>query len=244
MPVHGRPALNVRLVLAGSRNATPDIRRPLPLAKGKLGYMTDCFEGIIDRFLLSCSEFERTLQPVRPEQWVWPTPCTEWNVRQLVNHVTRGNLNYANLVEGASAAAFLRLREVDALDGDPVGAFARSVSTCAEAFARPGALRRELDYPLGRVVARQALAVRTTDTTIHTWDLARSVGAEETLDPGLVAWIDDHLDEIYAGLSETPRAPDTTHRFFAAPRAGSNDDAPQQDRLLRQMGRTPDRTGR
>lgn len=201
--------------------------------------MTDCFEGIIDRFLLSCGEFERVLQPIRPEQWAWPTPCTKWNVHRLVNHVTRGNLNYVNLVEGGSAAEFLRLREVDALGSDPVAAFARSVSTCADAFARPGALRRELDYPLGRVVARQALAVRTTDTTIHTWDLARAVGAEETLDPGLVSWISDHLDEIYADLSETPTDPDTAHRFFAAPRAGSTDNAPQQDRLLHRMGRTP-----
>jgi hypothetical protein len=66
------------------------------------------------------------------------------------------------------------------------------------------------------VVGRQALAVRTTDTVIHTWDLARAVGSDDRLDVGLIAWIDDSLEEIYAGLVETPTAIETTHRFFAA----------------------------
>ena len=194
------------------------------------------FDGIIARFVLSSTEFERTLRAVRPEQWNWPTPCTEWNVRQLVNHVTRGNLNYVALVDGGTSAEFLRLREVDALGTEPLGAYRRSVHACAEAFARPGALHRVLDYPLGRVPGQQALAVRTADTTIHTWDLARAIAADETLNPTLTTWIDDHIEEIYAGLTETPTATQTTHRFFAAPETAPAD-ASRQDRLLHRMGR-------
>ncbi|MCX4091416.1 TIGR03086 family metal-binding protein [Nocardia sp. alder85J] len=201
--------------------------------------MTDCFDRIVERFVLSSNGFERTLRAVRPGQWDRPTPCAEWNVRRLVNHVVRGNLNYVHLVRGGTGTEFLRQRDVDALGTDPVTAFTRSVSTCAAAFSRPGALQQELDYPLGQVAGQQALAVRTTDTTIHTWDLARAVDVEETLDPGLVAWITDHLGEIYADLPETPTASHTTHRFFAAPRSNSADDVSQQDRLLVLMGRNP-----
>ncbi|MFF2813215.1 maleylpyruvate isomerase N-terminal domain-containing protein [Streptomyces sp. NPDC058000] len=50
------------------------------------------FAGVIDRYLLSSSEFGRRLCAVRPEQWTAATPCTEWEVRHLVNHMTRGNL--------------------------------------------------------------------------------------------------------------------------------------------------------
>ncbi|MGP3975534.1 TIGR03086 family metal-binding protein [Streptomyces sp. 8N114] len=200
--------------------------------------MGSAFDGIIDRFVLSSAEFERRLTAVRAEQWCWPTPCTEWNVRRLVNHVTRGNLNYAALVHGGSGAGFLRLRDVDALGDDPVSAYADSVRECVEAFSGPGALRQVLDYPLGRVSGAQALAVRTTDNTVHTWDLARAVGGDETLDGGLVAWINAHLAEIYAGLPETPTAADTTHRFFAAPDGtASPQEASAQARLLRTMGR-------
>lgn len=89
------------------------------------------------------------------------------------------------------------------------------------------------------MTGRQALAVRTTDTTIHTWDLARAVAVDDRLDAGLVAWIDDSLDEIFAGLAEAPTATDTTHRFFAAPNGTLADDASCQNRLLHRMGRRP-----
>jgi uncharacterized protein (TIGR03086 family) len=223
---------------------TSDIRQPSPPVVGTLCRMADCFEGIVDRFVLSSGEFERRLRAVRPEHWAWPTPCTEWNVRQLVNHMTRGNLNYVGLVEGGTGAEFLRLRDVDALGTDPVGAYTRSVRECAEAFRRPGALQRDLDYPLGQVTGQQALAVRTTDSTVHAWDLARAIGVDDTLDTSLVAWIDDHLDEIYAGLAETPTAVETTHRFFAAPVGMLARGASQRDRLLRRMGRKPNVVGR
>ncbi|MEW2179361.1 TIGR03086 family metal-binding protein [Streptomyces sp. NPDC005406] len=194
------------------------------------------FADVIDRHLRAGSEFTRRLLAVGPEQWTAPTPCAEWDVRRLVNHVTRGNLNYIVLLDGGSAADFLRLRDEDALGGDPIGAYNRSVQECAAAFRRPGALQQILDYPLGPVAGGQALAVRTTDTVIHTWDLARALGVPEKLDPGLTAWIEDNLVHIYAGLAESPIAVDTTHRFFAAPGAPPAEET-RQSRLLRLMGR-------
>lgn len=52
------------------------------------------------------------------------------------------------------------------------------------------------------------------------------------------------LREIYAGLAETPLAPETTHRFFAAPHGRAADGASPQDRLLHLMGRSPAGAGR
>lgn len=100
------------------------------------------------------------LATVRPGQWNWPTPCTDWNVRQLVNHRVQGNLNHFRLLDGATGAEFLRSRDADALRADPPGAYARSAQECAVAFSRPGALQQVPDYPLGRVIGQQALAVR------------------------------------------------------------------------------------
>ncbi|MCZ4118538.1 TIGR03086 family metal-binding protein [Streptomyces sp. H39-S7] len=202
--------------------------------------MINTFEGIVERFVLAGDGFGRVLREVRPEQWGWPTPCAEWDVRLLANHMTRGNLSYVSLLDGGTAADFLDLRDADALGADPVAAYTRSFQECATAFSRPGALQQVLDYPLGKVTAAQALAVRSTDSTIHTWDLARATGADETLDPGLVAWIDGQLEEIYAGLAESPTATETTHRFFAAPADTCAHDASRQNRLLNRMGRTPE----
>lgn len=205
--------------------------------------MTSAFAGIVDRFTSASSAFGQKLASVRPGQWDAPTPCAEWDVRQLVNHMTQGNRNYVRLLEGAARADFLRLRDADALGVDPPGAYARSARECAAAFARPGVLARVLDYPLGRVTGAQALAVRTADTVIHTWDLARAVGADDTLSPGLVAWVSDHLGEIYGGLAETPADPRTSYRYFAAPAGMPPANASRQDLLLHRLGRQLDWRG-
>jgi uncharacterized protein (TIGR03086 family) len=204
--------------------------------------MADYADGIADRFLHAGAEFERRLRTVGEEHWGLPTPCAEWDVRLLVNHMARGNLNYAALARGGTSAAFLRLRDADALGDDPVGAYVRSVDECAAAFARPGALERALDYPLGTVSGRQALAVRTADSVVHTWDLARALGADETLDAALVEWTEAHLADIYAGLALAPadRERASARRFFAAPRGGPRSvAASRQERLLHWTGRKP-----
>ena len=194
--------------------------------------------GIVDRYRSASTRFERELRRVAPGQWTSPTPCTEWSVRDLTNHMTRGNLSYVRLLRGGTAEEFIRLRDADALGSDPVDAFVRSVRECAAAFDEPGALETVLDYPLGRAAAGQLLAVRTTDTVVHTWDLARATGGDEVLDAALVSWVDGNLAAIYAGLAETPTAAQTTHRFFGPPRE-PGDGVSTQDRLLYRMGRDP-----
>ncbi|WP_406642552.1 TIGR03086 family metal-binding protein [Amycolatopsis sp. WGS_07] len=194
--------------------------------------------NVLARFRAASTEFAQRLPFVR--DWTAPTPCAEWNVRQLVNHMVRGNLNYADLLAGGTREDFLRLRDADALGDDPLAAYAASVQLVLDAFSRPGALDQLLDYPLGQVTGRQALAVRATDSAIHAWDLAQALGVDDCLDPGLVAWISDELETIYFGLAESPIAADTTHRFFAVPGLLS-ESASRQDRLLHLMGRDPGR---
>jgi uncharacterized protein (TIGR03086 family) len=187
-----------------------------------------CLDRIVDRYLLSSKRFGDLLAEMPAERWAWPTPCTEWTVRQLVNHMARGNLNYARLAVGGPAADFVRLRDADALGTDPVAAYADSVHECAAAFTASDALDRPLDYPLGTIPGRQALAIRTVDATVHTWDLATAIGADTRLDPDLVTWIDTCAGEIYAGLGDL--------RSFFAPASGTPPTDPQA-RLLWRMGR-------
>ncbi|GAB3149087.1 TIGR03086 family metal-binding protein [Amycolatopsis sp. NPDC004378] len=186
---------------------------------------------LLDRFLVASRDFERHLRTVAPDGWGAPTPCPEWDVRTLVNHMTRGNLNYIELTRGCSRDEFRAMRDADALGDDPVTAFTDSVRAFAAVFAEDSVLDQVLDYPPGKLTGRRALAMRTADSVVHTWDLARALGADETLDPGLVAWIDEDYEAIFAGLTLGPR-------FFAEPVA----DAPGaslQDRVLTRFGRDP-----
>jgi uncharacterized protein (TIGR03086 family) len=199
--------------------------------------MVSLDDGLVARFVTASDGFARRVRLVADAQWSERTPCTDWDVRALVNHVAQGNLNYIRLLHGATAADFLRLRDADALGSDPVGAFVAAARECAEAYAAAGALEQVVDHPSGKLTGRQALAVRTTDTVIHTWDLARAIGVDDTLDPDLLAWIDENILEIYAGMVETPVSTQTTHRFYAPPQGDLPPGSSTQDRLLDLFGR-------
>ena len=70
----------------------------------------------------------------------------------------------------------------------------------------------------------------TRDVLVHTWDLARAVGADDRLDPG---W----CELFYAGLPTDRRAL-TASGMFKPPVAG-NDEIGIQARLLARLGRDP-----
>jgi uncharacterized protein (TIGR03086 family) len=182
---------------------------------------------IIERYLTATTGFESRLRAVGERQWTSPTPCTDWNVRQLVNHVVTGNhLNVILLTDPEAATEFRRTRDVDRLGDDPLAAFAESSRRCAEAFrAHPDA---QPVFPMGPMSTDRAIALRATDVLVHTWDLARAIGADETLDAELVAWAADNLDATFAGLIDIPGV-------FAPP-VGETP-AAAQDALLHRLGR-------
>ncbi len=74
-----------------------------------------------------------------------------------------------------------------ALGGDPVTAWERSAQEAHAAFAAPGALDAVVHHPLAGEIPGERLALfRWSDLLIHSWDLARAIGADERLDPDLV----------------------------------------------------------
>jgi hypothetical protein len=73
--------------------------------------------------------------------------------------------------------------------------------------------------------------MRVLDVTVHTWDLARSIGADESLDPDTVAFALTLRDTFEAGRDK---------RSFAPPPAETPTDFSPQARLLHLSGRRPD----
>ena len=67
--------------------------------------------------------FERRLCLVGAEDWRRATPCSEWDVHGLVNHVIGGNRRYTMLLHGASAESVQRTRSEDHVGPNPLVSF-------------------------------------------------------------------------------------------------------------------------
>jgi uncharacterized protein (TIGR03086 family) len=191
-------------------------------------FASDGSDVLLDRHRRATARFARLVEHVRPEQWHAVTPCTAWDVRQLVNHVVGWNLFVAELVDGRMPADVLELIQRDSLGQDPVGATTASVARVVAAFAVPGALERIVHHPIGDLPGTYVVMMRVFDTTLHGWDLARAIGADESLDPELAVAVYDWALPQRDGMR-------ASGAFAAEPAVAADADVPT--RLLALVGR-------
>ncbi|SHF00937.1 TIGR03086 family metal-binding protein [Streptoalloteichus hindustanus] len=199
--------------------------------------MNDTDNALLTYFDAAARGFGDRLRQVPATHWESPTPCTEWNVRQLVNHMIQGSRTYVALLRGGSSGEFMANLNQHALDGDPVAAHQEAVAECRAAFHADGALDRIVDYPFGPVPGRQLLGLYVVDAVVHTWDLARAVQLDERLDPDTVRWVLDNFRWIYANVSESPIS--DSAEYYGPPTTAPSGPTSPQNRLLHAMGRTP-----
>ena len=172
------------------------------------------------------TDFEQLITGVRPDQWTAPTPCTEWNVRSLVNHVVRGNRLFATALRGEPSPP---AEPSDVLGDDPVAAFRLASAEMLEALRQPGAMQRTVTVPFGTVPVGLAVHLRNTELLVHGWDLARATG-QPTRFPEEVAEQEIQFSRGALGQIPPGRTP------FGAPQPVA-DDAPAIDRLAALLGR-------
>jgi uncharacterized protein (TIGR03086 family) len=131
-------------------------------------------------------EFGGRVKAVADDQWELPTPCSDWNVRQLVNHLVYENRWTVPLMGGATIAEVGDRYEGDLLGDRPKAAWDDASEQAVRAVQADGALDRVVELSMGPTPAREYVSQLYADHLIHAWDLARAIGADERLDPGLV----------------------------------------------------------
>lgn len=175
--------------------------------------------------------FGRLVARVGSDQWDAPTPCTAWTVRDLVNHLTSEARWTPPLLAGRTLEEVGEEFDGDLLGEDPVRAHADAVDAAVEAVGRVD-LDRTVHLSFGEVPARIYLEQLFTDHLVHTWDLARAIGADEELPDDLVvaclAIVAPQEDEYRAAGLIGPRV--------------ATDRTDPQSRLLAMLGRDPQPT--
>lgn len=173
--------------------------------------------------------WQRTLEGVGADQWDDPTPCTDWNVRALVNHVVGEDLWTVPLLEGRTIAEVGDQFDGDVLGDDPIS---RSSSASAAAVAASEKHLPEggmVSVSWGQIPAVEYVNQLSADHLVHGWDLAAATGQARDLDPELVAAVTEWF---------RPNEDMVRSAGVIAERQGSSDD-PQTD-LLAGYGRKAD----
>ncbi|SRR5712692_9666636 len=175
--------------------------------------------------------FAELVAGVRAQQWHDDTPCSEWDVRELVQHLLSEQLWVPPMFYGQT------IEQVgDRFDGDILGdeasrwpgLVALSAQAAHAAVVQPGALERTVHLSFGDVSGHEYVMQLTADLAIHAWDLARATGQHDALDPDVVALLLPWT-QANAGLLEGSG-------LFAPP-ISVGPDAPDDVCLLGLMGR-------
>lgn len=155
--------------------------------------------------------FGTVVTAIRDDQWHNPTPCADWDVRTLANHLVNENRWVPELLAGKTVAEVGDAFDGDLLGDDPVRAFETSAAAAVAAASRDDALTRTTHLSFGDVPGEEYLSQVFADALIHRWDLARAVGADDRLEPDLVevcaGWFAQREDAYRSAGAIGPRLP-------------------------------------
>ena len=169
---------------------------------------------------------------IKEDQWSSQTPCPDWTVRALLNHLVVGNRIFAAILRGDPPTSDERRRRYDhdMLGPDALQSYREAGAELVAAFSQPTVLHSVFEAPVGTVPGVVLFHLRLTEILVHGWDLARA-----TRQPA--AMPDDLALEALA-FSSSPRAPAvprTGHPF--GPIHDIAGSAPAIDRLAAYLGR-------
>ena len=148
-----------------------------------------------------------------------PTPCDEWDVRALLNHILDTQRYFTGTARGEDVPP-PSPDPPDLLGGDPLATFEQSSADLKRAFNEPGVIDK----------TGPALGIASADQLLHGWDLAKAIGEDATMPEGLAAVA---YEIIHGRFSEEQR------RGVFKPAVAVAPDASPQDKLLAYAGRDP-----
>ena len=151
------------------------------------------------------------------DSWESQTPCGEWTVRQLVDHAVGVQANFGSSLGAQSS------------DGDDWPTVKAAMQA---ALNDPEALTGTTEHPaFGEVPKARIFGIGISDLLLHSWDLARAIGADESLPADAVAASLEGLQQL------PPEVIRAEGRFGEA--IAVADDADLQTQLLGFSGRQP-----
>ena len=160
-----------------------------------------------DLFRRTAQSWADRVRALPPDvDWDAPTPCADWSVRELVNHVAGEGFWAPPLLEGLTIEEVGDRYDGDLLGDDPV---ATAIDAVAVAVAAPTD-RPTVSLSYGEESTGEYLHQLAADHLVHGWDLAVATGGDAALDADLVAevgaWFAEREDLYRSAGIIGPRA--------------------------------------
>jgi uncharacterized protein (TIGR03086 family) len=154
-------------------------------------------------YVVALFGFDHVIRGVADDQWDNPSPCSDWNARDVAGHAMGVVVNIAARAGGGA--------QVDIFDNpgaiagaDPYASFREARNTLLETLDGRGVLQRPITSSLGTLSVDGFLGEMMPDILIHTWDLARATGGDERLDSRLVSLARSTLERRGEGALRAP----------------------------------------
>lgn len=170
---------------------------------------------------------------IKPDQLDGRTPCPDWDVRTVVNH----------LMFWSAFRTELAARKQQAPADDPITehtdftarrdwpeTFATQLDRAVAAWSEPGATEGNTGLAGGSMPARMIGMMMVGELVVHGWDLARATGQQLDADPAALAAV----HEMTTAMGDQGRK---MGAFGAEVKVG--EDAPMLYRVLGLSGRNP-----
>jgi uncharacterized protein (TIGR03086 family) len=163
----------------------------------------------------------------RTDQLGDATPCDQWAVRDLLNHLVGGGHMFAMCLRGESLPDEA---PGDLIGDDHVGAFDAAIANFLAALDSTTDLGAPVTLPFATVPADVALRIAAADLLLHSWDLARATGQAYAPPAGLV--------ESAAPFFQQFVQPEVREHGFFGAEVSAPADASAFDRLVAFSGRS------
>jgi uncharacterized protein (TIGR03086 family) len=147
------------------------------------------------------------------------TPCDQWDVRTLMNHMLQTQQYFAGSARGEQGSPPMG-DPPDLMGDDPVAAFQHARSDTLQAFGADGVIAKT--GPL--------LGIAFSDQLLHGWDLAKATGQDTSMPPGLA---EAAYQTIHGCFTDEQR------QGVFKPEVDVSPTASAEDRLLAYTGRDP-----
>lgn len=168
---------------------------------------------------------------VRPDQYDNRTPCPDYSVRELCNHLVSILRRITVLGSGGEFFRVPHFAE-DVADGEWTAAWEPGVRDLRSVWSEPGILERRITLPWTAMPGAAAAVMYTNELVLHAWDLAKATGQWPEWDAAMLA---RPLAVMRQVMPAEPRGGQVPY----GPVVDVPDTAPAIDRLAGWYGRKP-----